>query len=88
MVKEAAGLEDFDEIDEIERKICIVLGDAEGGSACSTLAQLFGAADHQRETEEMFWAVRRFLESVAQRSPLVVVFDDIHWGESTFLDLI
>jgi class 3 adenylate cyclase/tetratricopeptide (TPR) repeat protein len=88
VVKEAAGLEDFDDPEEIERKICTVLGDGEPGSACATLAQLFGATDHDSATEETFWAVRRFLESVAQGSPLAVVFDDIHWGESTFLDLI
>jgi class 3 adenylate cyclase/tetratricopeptide (TPR) repeat protein len=88
VVKEAAGLEDFDAPEEIERKICAVLGDAEQGAACSTLAQLFGAADRDSVAEETFWAVRRFLESVAQTQPLAVVFDDIHWGEATFLDLI
>ena len=28
------------------------------------------------------------LERLARRKPLVLVFDDIHWGEATFLDLI
>jgi class 3 adenylate cyclase/tetratricopeptide (TPR) repeat protein len=88
VVKEAAGLDDFDAPEEIERKICAVLGDGEPGAACATLAQLFGAAEHDSAAEETFWAVRRFLESVAQAGPLAVVFDDIHWGEPTFLDLI
>ncbi|HEY7283157.1 MAG TPA: adenylate/guanylate cyclase domain-containing protein, partial [Actinomycetota bacterium] len=39
-------------------------------------------------TEEMFWAVRTLFEGIAHRNPLVVVFDDIHWGEPTFLDLV
>src|SRR6266550_3731057 len=88
VVTEAAGLDDFDAPEEIERKICAILGDAEQGAACATLAQLFGAADHDSAAEETFWAVRRFLESVAQGGPLAVVFDDIQWGEPTFLDLI
>ena len=88
VVKEAAGLDDFDAPEEIERKICAILGDGEQGAACATLAQLFGAADHDSAAEETFWAVRRFLESVAQAGPLAVVFDDIQWGEPTFLDLI
>ena len=88
VVKEAAGLDDFDAPEEIERKICAILEDGEQGAACATLAQLFGAADHDSAAEETFWAVRRFLESVAQTGPLAVVFDDIHWGEPTFLDLI
>ena len=86
VVKEAAGLEDFDAPEEIERKICAVLGT--DGPACSTLAQLFAAAERDSSVEETFWAVRSFLEAVAQTAPLAVVFDDIHWGEPTFLDLI
>ncbi|HUG65895.1 MAG TPA: adenylate/guanylate cyclase domain-containing protein, partial [Gaiellaceae bacterium] len=38
--------------------------------------------------EEIAWGVRRLLETVASSGPLVVVFDDIHWAEPTFLDLI
>ena len=86
VVKEAAGLDDFDAPDEIERKICAVLGT--DGPACSTLAQLFAAADRDSSVEETFWAVRSFLEAVAKTAPLALVFDDIHWGEPTFLDLI
>ena len=86
VLKEAAGLDDFDAPDEIERKICAVLGT--DGPACSTLAQLFGAADRDSSVEETFWAVRSFLEAVAETAPLAIVFDDIHWGEPTFLDLI
>jgi class 3 adenylate cyclase/tetratricopeptide (TPR) repeat protein len=86
VLKEAAGLEDFDAPEEIERKICAVLG--ADGAACSTLSQLFGAAEHDSSVEETFWAVRSFLEAVAETAPLAVVFDDIHWGEPTFLDLI
>jgi class 3 adenylate cyclase/tetratricopeptide (TPR) repeat protein len=39
-------------------------------------------------TSELFWAVRARLEEAARERPLVVVFDDIHWGEPTFLDLL
>ncbi|MHB8642235.1 MAG: adenylate/guanylate cyclase domain-containing protein [Gaiellaceae bacterium] len=38
--------------------------------------------------QETAWAFRKLLETVARQQPLVVVFDDIHWGEPTFLDLI
>ena len=38
--------------------------------------------------EETFWAVRKLLEALASRQPLIVVFDDVHWAEPTFLDLI
>jgi class 3 adenylate cyclase/tetratricopeptide (TPR) repeat protein len=39
-------------------------------------------------SEETFWAIRRFLEALARERPLLVVFEDIHWAEPTFLDLI
>ena len=32
--------------------------------------------------------MRRLLEALAREQPLVVVFDDINWGEPTFLDLV
>ena len=38
--------------------------------------------------EETFWAIRKLLEALASRRPLIVVFDDVHWAEPTFLDLI
>jgi class 3 adenylate cyclase/DNA-binding winged helix-turn-helix (wHTH) protein len=39
-------------------------------------------------SEKIFWAVRRLFEAAARRRPLVVVFDDLHWAEPTFLDLV
>jgi class 3 adenylate cyclase len=39
-------------------------------------------------TDEIAWAFRKLLEAVAAESPLLVVFDDIHWGEDAFLDLL
>ena len=38
---------------------------ARDGRSGSTLAQLFGAADRDSSVEETFWAVRSFLEAVA-----------------------
>ena len=39
-------------------------------------------------SEETFWAVRKLFEALARTGPLVVVFDDVHWAEPTFLDLV
>jgi class 3 adenylate cyclase/tetratricopeptide (TPR) repeat protein len=52
------------------------------------LAALLGEGDEPVATDETFWAVRTLFEGIAHRNPLVVVFDDIHWGEPTFLDLV
>ncbi len=55
----------------------------QGPSAlCSARAQASTSA------EEIGWAFRKTLEHAAEERPLVVVFDDIQWGEETFRDLI
>jgi class 3 adenylate cyclase/tetratricopeptide (TPR) repeat protein len=48
------------------------------------------AGDEQivTSTEEIAWAFRKLLEAVAAERPLVCAFDDVHWGEETFLDLV
>jgi DNA-binding SARP family transcriptional activator len=40
------------------------------------------------QADETFWAVRRLLERVANRRPLVLAVDDVHWAEPTLLDLL
>jgi class 3 adenylate cyclase/tetratricopeptide (TPR) repeat protein len=47
-----------------------------------------GAAAEAGGGEETFWAVRKLVEAIAGPRPLVLVFEDIHWAESTLLDLI
>ena len=38
--------------------------------------------------EELIFGLRRYLERRAARSPLVLVFEDVHWAEPGLLDLI
>jgi hypothetical protein len=37
---------------------------------------------------EIAWAVRKLVESCAELAPVVVVLDDLHWGEPALFDLI
>jgi class 3 adenylate cyclase len=52
----------------------------------SALAALLG--DGQSTADDIAFSVRKLFESAASERPLVVVFDDLHWAEPTFLDLI
>ena len=52
------------------------------------LASILGDDAAASSPEEIAWAFRKLLESRAAERPLVVVFDDLHWGEPTFLDLV
>jgi tetratricopeptide (TPR) repeat protein len=88
VVKQAAGLADFDAPELVESKICAILeGEENQAVVCERIAQLMGVAD-AAAPEETFWAIRRMLEAIARRRALVLVFDDIQWGEATFLDLV
>jgi class 3 adenylate cyclase/tetratricopeptide (TPR) repeat protein len=49
---------------------------------------LLGAREVATSPEEIAGAVRRLLEEQAQEEPLIVVFDDVHWGEEPFLELL
>jgi class 3 adenylate cyclase/tetratricopeptide (TPR) repeat protein len=39
-------------------------------------------------SEEIFSQVRKRLEALARERPLIVCFEDVHWAEPTFLDLV
>ena len=55
------------------------LGDASG---------LLTLLEESARPEEASRAVRRLFEGLARERPLVVLVDDVHWAEPTFLDLI
>jgi class 3 adenylate cyclase/tetratricopeptide (TPR) repeat protein len=52
------------------------------------LAGLLGVENSLPAIQEVFWAIRKLLEQLAAERPVVAIFDDIHWGEPTFLDLL
>src|SRR5262245_21429148 len=54
----------------------------------SRVARAAGLASGALPVEEAQWGVRRLLEDVAGREPLIVVVEDIHWAEPTLLDLL
>jgi class 3 adenylate cyclase/tetratricopeptide (TPR) repeat protein len=53
--------------------------------AAAAIASLFGETEEPATADEIAWAFRKLLEESA---PVVCVFDDLHWAEPTFLDLI
>jgi class 3 adenylate cyclase/predicted ATPase len=54
-------------------------------AAVAAVRSLLGESDAATSAEEIAWAFRKLLE---EQAPLVVVLDDIQWGEDTLLDLI
>jgi class 3 adenylate cyclase/tetratricopeptide (TPR) repeat protein len=71
------------------RRIAQLLADDESAELIAErIAGAVGLAEAEGRSEEIAWAVRKLFEALSRESPLVVVLDDIHWAEPTFLDLI
>ena len=88
-VKEAVGLSGSDPPDAAQsRLIGMLAGDAGGELIAHHVAGIIGLEEVGPGAEEGFTAVRGFFERLARVQPLAVVFDDVHWGEKTFLDLV
>src|SRR5215467_8975347 len=87
VLRQAAGIvpEDSEEDARIKLKAC--LGE-QLADATTRIASGMGLSQDQYGKDELFWSVRVTLEELARRTPLVVIFDDIHWAEATFLNLI
>jgi class 3 adenylate cyclase/tetratricopeptide (TPR) repeat protein len=88
VIHRAASILDTDPPAVARSKLGSVLqGAPDAERIAGLVAGLFDWAE-PGATEDAFWAVRKLLEHLARERPVVVVFDDIHWGEPTFLDLI
>jgi class 3 adenylate cyclase/tetratricopeptide (TPR) repeat protein len=89
VIRECAGISETDSPEQAKRNLAALLHAAPDSALIQQrLTGLLGISDVTPGIEEIFWGVRKLLEELAGRQPLVVVFEDIHWGEPTFLDLL
>ncbi|TML02310.1 MAG: zinc-ribbon domain-containing protein [Actinobacteria bacterium] len=72
-----------------EEASALLRQDAEARSMLNAVTAAAGLADAPTVSrEDTFHAVRTFFERLGRRRPLIVVLDDLHWAEETFLDLV
>lgn len=57
-------------------------------SIAAQIAGAIGLRDEHEAGKDLFPAVRRMFETLAHSRPAVVVVDDAHWAQPTFLDLL
>jgi len=97
IVKAQAGIVEQDTADDVSAKIGHSASDALGDSGdeawvTSHLLRLVGLGDEPElggdRRDEAFAAWRRYLEGLAERRPLVLVFEDLHWADETLLDFV
>jgi class 3 adenylate cyclase/tetratricopeptide (TPR) repeat protein len=47
-----------------------------------------GLGDATAGADDTFRALRKLVEAVARDEPLVLIFEDVHWGQASFLDFV
>ncbi|HEX3200569.1 MAG TPA: AAA family ATPase, partial [Actinomycetes bacterium] len=88
IVRRAAEIKTADSPEQAEAKLEDVLGVPDAAEVTDRLGRLIGLSPAPVTSEDAVWAVRRFLEVLAERHPLVVVVDDLHWAKPALLDLL
>ena len=74
--------------DELAHAIAVVLADEPDGERASTRLADALSGSAAVDSGDVFWATRKLLETLARERPLLVVLEDVHWAEPTFLDLL
>jgi class 3 adenylate cyclase/tetratricopeptide (TPR) repeat protein len=95
IVKAQAGINESDSADVAKDKMGVALGsliddEADRAWLQQRLAPLVGATSlgGAAEKEESFAAWLHFLEVIATKDPMVLVFEDLHWADASLLEFI
>jgi len=97
MVSAQAGILESDSADEAGAKLAGTVADliedpgeaawvTEHVRALAGLETPGGGGEDRRSEASAAW--RRFLEALAERHPLVLVFEDMHWADDALLDFV
>jgi len=86
-LRQAAGISADDTEGDARAKLFGLAG-PEREDAAIRVGSLMGLGSGSYSKDELLWSVGALFAAMAVRRPLVVVFDDVHWAEDVFLDLI
>jgi class 3 adenylate cyclase/tetratricopeptide (TPR) repeat protein len=87
-IRQAAGIADDDPVDAARGKLSSRFSGSVPDVVRERLAAVVGLSATAFPIEESFWAVRKAFAALAGKRPLVVVFEDLHWGDLAFLDFV
>jgi class 3 adenylate cyclase/tetratricopeptide (TPR) repeat protein len=102
IMRDAAGLLVGDPIEVVSSKLDVFLDRLplddldQLRTIASTLSNLLGAPTTPRGSyattdisqAELHWGIRRIFELLASQRPLLIVLEDLHWAEPTFIELV
>ncbi|MGO9343408.1 MAG: adenylate/guanylate cyclase domain-containing protein [Acidimicrobiales bacterium] len=87
VLRQAACIVDEDSEETVRSKLLSLSGPG-NLEVSERLGSLMGLSSNIYGVDEFMWATRVVLDEMSRRKPLVIVFEDIHWAEPTFLDLV
>jgi class 3 adenylate cyclase/tetratricopeptide (TPR) repeat protein len=97
MIKAHAGILETDSAEQVDEKLSEVVAEALDGISDRQwvkghLRPLVGRAAEEHggggRQSEAFAAWRRFFEALAERNPLILIFEDLHWADDSLLDFV
>ena len=90
IVRAAARIVEEDSPEAARSRIAALLpeDDRDRDAIVDRVASAVGLSTAAHPVAELFWGIRKLLESQAADRPLVLVIDDIHSAETTFLELL
>jgi class 3 adenylate cyclase len=92
-VKDLAGIFENDPPDvahqKLDESVAAVVDAEDSDEVAEHLALLIGlrAADVS-DRAVLFFSARRFVEGLARQKPTLLVYEDVHWADSSLLDLV
>ncbi len=88
MVKASSGITDDDPLDEAQKKLRDYCEDDAVADLLGLAVGVLEAVEGERAQQDIAWAARAWAEQLAEAQPLVLVFEDVHWGEEPLLELL
>lgn len=89
-IKVQCAIREDDSPAEVRRKVSVAVGTLFGDDALVPHIEVLAGVrpDHSYPRDELFDAWRRFLERMAERFPLVLFFEDVHWADEGLLAFV
>ncbi|MGI8478323.1 MAG: adenylate/guanylate cyclase domain-containing protein, partial [Gaiellaceae bacterium] len=85
-IRAAADISPDDLSNEVLRKLGALLSDDEEAvQVARHVGAVLGIDENISSLEESFWGLRRCLEGAAAAGPVMLVIEDMHWGDDVFL---
>ncbi|HWL64384.1 MAG TPA: adenylate/guanylate cyclase domain-containing protein, partial [Actinomycetota bacterium] len=88
-IEDYCAIDEKDSVGEVTRKLAgVVEKDDDRDLVVTRLLALLERTAEAPDIQDLFWAFRRFCEAIGRVRPVILFLDDLHWAESSVLDLV